>query len=151
MFRIRVCPRRSPFLMLIRLRLTSAALARDCGRRFKVCLLHFSCVIASYDRWCRVVPLLAVARPPSVCFCPQTSRCLRRVARLTSAALARDCGHRFKVRLLPKFLDIGKSFYCVVRHSMRMPSWALKYSASSLSCSASSRSTAASIGAAAAP
>ena len=29
--------------------LTSAALARDCYRRFKVCLLHFTCVIASYD------------------------------------------------------------------------------------------------------
>jgi hypothetical protein len=29
-------------------------------------LLHFTCVIVNYDRWCRGVPLLAVAHPLSV-------------------------------------------------------------------------------------
>ena len=99
-FRIRVCPRGSPFLMPFCPQLTSAALVRYCGRRFKVRLLHFTCVIASYDIWCCGVPLLAVARLLSVCFCLQTSRCHRRADRLTRAALVRDCGRRFKVRLL---------------------------------------------------
>ena len=66
LFRFRVCPRRSKFLMRIRHQPSSAALARYCGRRFKVCLLHFTCVIVNYDRWCRGVPLLAVAHLLSV-------------------------------------------------------------------------------------
>ena len=77
--------------------LTSAALARDCYRRFKVCLLHFTCVIASYDSWCRVVPSL-VHRLSA--FAPKPHAASGVVARLTSAALARDCCRRFKVCLL---------------------------------------------------
>jgi hypothetical protein len=57
--RIRLFTRGSPYLIRFCLQPTSAARVRDRGRRFKVCLPPFTCVIAGYDSRCRVVYLLA--------------------------------------------------------------------------------------------